>query len=342
MPPVSDALEPGTILRERYLVEFVLGQGGMGAVYFARDQQRDGEPVAVKEMRVQAMDPKIQAAAVKQFRQEAEFLRVLDHPNLVKVFDFFHQEGRYYLVMSYVKGRSLADILSSQKEFFPQDQLLEWVEQLVDVLCYLHSRNPPILFRDVKPSNIIVDSQAHLHLIDFGIARALHPDEVTASFLQGMGSVDYCPLEQYQGIGGTDQRTDIYALGATLYHLLTLQLPPRAGELAAENRKAPSPRLINPGVEPALEELVVNMMAVHKHDRYGSMEQVRSTLKKARRNVQLRQERAAAVKAGVGRIRQSDSSGRTAPRTGNRATTLLLGVLSVVLVGLLVWLVRQS
>lgn len=338
MSSVPDALDAGTILSERYEVEYVLGLGGMGAVYFARDLQQNKAPVAVKEMRVQAGDQHIQRQAIEQFRQEAQFLSVLNHPNLVKVFDFFVQNGRYYLVMGYVQGKTLRELLKSQTEFFPLKTLLEWTVQLVDVLSYLHGQTPPILFRDVKPSNIIVDSENRLRLIDFGIARCLHPDEATATFLQGMGSADYCPLEQYQGVGGTDQRSDIYSLGATLYHLLTLKVPPRAGELAAENKKVPSPRMLNPSIEPALEDLVVNMMAVYKQDRYGSMTQVRAALQKVNRNLELRQERAALGTTSRQRMAEGPPK---APPPKSQSTTYILAGLTAVMLFLMGWLITQ-
>lgn len=342
MNSVPDALDAGTILSDRYLVEYVLGQGGMGAVYFARDQQLNNLPVAVKEMRVQSGDQHLQRQAIEQFRQEAQFLSVLDHPNLVKVFDFFIQNGRYYLVMGYVKGRTLRELLRTQTEFFPLKLLLEWTVQLVDVLHYLHSQNPPILFRDVKPSNIIVDAENRLRLIDFGIARCLHPDEATATFLQGMGSADYCPLEQYQGVGGTDQRSDIYSLGATLYHLLTLKVPPRAGELAAENKKVPSPRMLNPSIEPALEDLVVNMMAVYKQDRYGSMTQVRAALQKVNRNLEIREERASGGRQRTSTIELPAKSGsKSGPKAQQQTTTMILAALTAVMLFLMGWLVTQ-
>ncbi|MBS2036292.1 serine/threonine protein kinase [bacterium] len=341
MSSVPETLEPGTILSNRYQVEYVLGRGGMGAVYLARDQQQN-LAVAVKEMRVQPGDEHLQRQAIEQFRQEAQFLSVLDHPNLVKVFDFFVQDGRYYLVMSYVPGRTLRELLRTQTEFFPLKLLMEWTVQLVDVLHYLHSQNPPILFRDVKPSNIIVDAENRLRLIDFGIARCFHPDEATATFLQGMGSADYCPLEQYQGVGGTDQRSDIYSLGATLYHLLTLKVPPRAGELAAENKKVPSPRMLNPSIEPALEDLVVNMMAVYKQDRYGSMTQVRNALQKVNRNLELREERAAASTTSRRVVPVSELPIKPGSKSQQQqTTTMILAALTAVMLFLMGWLVTQ-
>jgi serine/threonine-protein kinase len=339
LSPSVEPLEAGSLLADRYLVEFVLGRGGMGAVYFARDQANDNLPVALKEMRVQVVDPKAQRQAIEQFRQEAHFLAHLDHPNLVKVSDFFVEQGRYYLVMAYIKGKTLGEMLKARSEPFPVHHVLEWAVQLVDVLAYLHSQDPPILFRDVKPQNIMLDSTGALHLIDFGIARNLTPDSVTATFLQGIGSADYCPLEQYQGAGGTDQRSDIYSLGATLFHLLTLQVPPRAAELVTENKPVPSPRRYNPHIPPSLEDLIVHMMALRKDDRYRSMEHVRSSLFKV----------IAVVERGdpappVGETRPKRKRDRPATGqipSGIKSPWLAVGSLTLVVLGLLIWLAIQ-
>jgi len=336
LAPGTEPLEAGTLLANRYLVEYVLGRGGMGAVYFARDRTRNGDPVALKEMRVQSMDPKAQRQAIEQFRQEARFLANLDHPNLVKVSDFFVEEGRYYLVMAYIKGKSLGELLRGRSEPFPIKSVLEWAVQLVEVLAYLHKQDPPILFRDVKPQNIMLDSDGALHLIDFGIARNYTPDSATATFLQGVGSADYCPLEQYQGAGGTDQRSDIYSLGATLFHLLTLQVPPRAAELVSDNRPVPSPRRWNPNLSSGLEDLIVKMMALRKDDRYRSMDQVRAALNRVIKNLDQRngQERPR-------RRRREKKGSIVLPISGWGSSWLAVATLTLVVLGLLVWLAVQ-
>ncbi|MBN9414569.1 MAG: protein kinase [Candidatus Eremiobacteraeota bacterium] len=276
-------LEEGTVLANRYKVEKVLGQGGMGAVYLARDGSLGDKAVAVKEMRVTAGDDE---GALKQFRQEAQFLANLEHPNLVQVSDFFSAEGRHYLVMAYVKGQNLGEMLLARKGAFPVGKVLEWGRQLAGVLHYLHTQDPPILFRDLKPSNIMLDATGNVRLIDFGIARSFNPEGVTATFLQGMGSAGYSPLEQYQGAGGTDPRSDIYALGATLFHLTTNRVPPSPVELVSENRPMPSPKRWNPTLPTAVEQVLLKMLAVRKDDRYQTMEQVRALLDLAARNLQ--------------------------------------------------------
>lgn len=334
--PGLEPLSAGTVLANRYLIEFILGQGGMGSVYFARDNNLNGQPVAIKEMRLPPLDERSQQQAIAQFRQEAHFLTVLEHPNLVKVTDFFEEEGRHYLVMAYIKGRSLGEMLKTMKEPFPVPRVLDWTNELVDVLAYLHGQNPPILFRDLKPNNIMLDSTGALRLIDFGISRVLTPDSHTATFLQGVGSADYCPLEQYQGAGGTDQRSDIYSLGATLFHLLTLHPPPRVAELVADNRPVPSPKRYNPNLPAPLEELIVHMMAVRKEDRYRNMEQVRSQLAKTVRALE------SGEPAAPRRRREAaPPPARPARQASGQGPWLALGGLTLVVLVLLVWLVVQ-
>lgn len=334
-----EPLAAGTVLSDRYLVEFILGQGGMGSVYFSRDQRLNGQPVAIKEMRLPPLDERSQQQAIAQFRQEAYFLTVLDHPNLVKVTDFFEQDGRHYLVMAYIKGRSLGELLKGMNEPFPVPRVLEWTVQLVEVLAYLHGQNPPILFRDLKPNNIMLDSSGGLHLIDFGISRVLTPDSYTATFMQGVGSADYCPLEQYQGAGGTDQRSDIYSLGATLFHLLTLHPPPRVAELVSENRPVPSPKRYNPNLPAPLEELIVHMMAVRKEDRYRNMDQVRTQLQKTIRALEGGDEPGP---ERPGARRRREAATKPATRTPTlQGPWLALGGLTLVVLALMVWLVVQ-
>lgn len=282
---VSTNLEPGTVLATRYRIESVLGQGGMGAVYLGRIDALN-KPVAIKEMRVQASDEKRQKQAIDQFRQEAHFLANLDHPNLVQVTDFFVEDNRYYLVMAYVKGQNLSEVMQSRRGTLPVAQVLEWALQLASVLSYLHSQEPPILFRDLKPSNIMLDNAGNVRLIDFGIARSFNPDQATATFLQGMGSAGYAPLEQYQGAGGTDPRSDIYALGATLFHLLTNKVPASPVELVATGAGAPSAQKLNPMIPPALDKVISKMMGLRKDERYQSMEQVRSLLDQISKSLQ--------------------------------------------------------
>ncbi|MBI3924145.1 MAG: protein kinase [Armatimonadetes bacterium] len=267
-------LNPGTLLSDRYRIERVLGQGGMGAVYLARVEALDGKPVAIKQMSTPG-----EASAVEQFRREASFLANLDHPNLVSVTDFFEVGGFYYLVMAYVEGQTLEQKLQERGRPFPVAEVLAWADQLCSVLDYLHCQTPPILFRDLKPSNIMVDRTQRVRLIDFGIARTLSPGTVTSTFLQGVGSAGYSPIEQYAGGGSTDPRSDLYALGATLYHALTGCVPVSPVELVSENRALPAMRERNPAVPPWLDRLILRAMRLRKEQRFSSVREFQEALR---------------------------------------------------------------
>ncbi|RME46565.1 MAG: serine/threonine protein kinase, partial [Caldilineae bacterium] len=225
-------LKPGTLLRNRYRIAGLIGTGGMGAVYLADDTRLEGRRCAIKE---QVLDPALSPAASGQFQQEASLLARLDHPGLPKVSDYFSDEagGRDYLVMDYVPGQNLEQLVRNarrEKEFLAEETVLAWLDQLCDILTYLHTRNPIVLHRDIKPANIKLTPENRLKLVDFGLARPFDPaDPRTITGLQGLGSLPYTPLEQYVGhVGHTDARADLYALGATAYHLLTGQPPASA------------------------------------------------------------------------------------------------------------------
>ncbi len=314
------------MLQDRYLVQHVLGRGGMGTVYLARDRAAGDGPVALKEMQIQATDPRARQPAIAQFQQEANLLATLDHPNLVKVSDYFEEEGRYYLVMGLVRGQTLGEILTGRFEPFPVEVVLGWATQLVDVLAYLHRQEPPVLFRDLKPDNIMVEGSGRLVLIDFGIARMLHPESATATFIQGIGSADYCPLEQYVGAEGTDPRSDIYSLGATLFHLLTLRTPPRASDQAMQNRPVPSPRNWNPQINRSLDEMLRQMLALRKEERYGSMEQVRPALQRATRLWHSGEENEPTNPNSIDRRRQRERAPQVRAQDSRRKV-MIIGVL---------------
>lgn len=271
-------VEPGARLSGRYRIESVLGQGGMGCVYLARLEALGDKAVAIKEMTIQPTHGKSQEAAVAQFREEGNLLAHLEHPNLVQVNDFFEDGGCYYLVMAYIKGHTLLEVLTQRGSGLPVPQLLDISFQLCDVLEYLHGQDPPILFRDLKPANIMIDDGGRIRLVDFGIARRLQPEMVTSTFLQGVGSAGYAPLEQYHGAGSTDPRSDIYSLGATLFHLATNQLPVSPAELVSSGQELPSARAINPAVPSSLDQVIARMMAVRKEDRYANVAAVRRAL----------------------------------------------------------------
>jgi serine/threonine-protein kinase len=221
-PPfaITGFLPPQTKLAGRYTIVRRIGRGGMGAVYQTSDDRITGKQWAVKEMSDAAIiNPLEKRRAVDAFQQEAVMLATLDHTNLPKVTDHFSERGKQYLVMDFIEGETLEERVEREDgQPLPVDDVLDWAVQLCDVLEYLHSREPPVVFRDLKPGNVMVTPEGTVKLIDFGIARLFKPGKAadTAFF----GTAGYAPREQY-GKGQTDARSDVYALGATLYHLLT-------------------------------------------------------------------------------------------------------------------------
>ncbi|MFZ6018291.1 MAG: serine/threonine protein kinase, partial [Chloroflexota bacterium] len=222
-------------MRGRYRIVRIIGQGGMGSIYLADDLRLEGRQCALKEVEHdRSLPPDLLQEAREQFLREATVLARLDHPNLPKVSDFFSTGSRDYLVMDFIPGRDLRTLMleaKQQNRFLSEAEVLNWADQLASALSYLHSQNPPILHRDIKPSNLKVTPSGLLKLVDFGLVKVLAPGEVTITVLQGQGTALYTPLEQYGGDSGhTDVRSDIYAFGATLYHLLTNEPPADARE----------------------------------------------------------------------------------------------------------------
>ncbi len=266
-------LEQQTILKERYKVAGPIGQGGMGAVYQAEDVLLTGRVCAIKEIAPDPdLDKKMLTQLQEQFRQEASVLARLDHPNLPKVSDYFTHAGREYLVMDFVPGHDLREILDqalSQNRFLDEKQVINWADQLCDALAYLHSQTPPILHRDIKPSNIKLMPSGLLKLVDFGLVKLLTSDEArTVTIVQGQGTAAYTPLEQYGGDDvHTDTRSDIYSLGATLYHLLTGRAPMTARERFLRPDAFISPRTANPHISIGVEQAILNALELHPDQR---------------------------------------------------------------------------
>ena len=207
------------MLRGRWQVVDYLGQGGMGTVYLARDLNLDNRKCVVKRLRDDFFRDEDKEKAQQFFLREAKVLSKLQHPNIVLVLDSFREDEEYYLVMEYVEGHNLHDMLKEREEPFSEDQVLTWSKQICDVLHYLHAHDPPVIYRDLKPSNVMIDTKDNVKLVDFGIAR-LYQDDGDNTHVVSQG---YSPPEQYWG--GADPRSDIYALGATMYFLLTGEEP---------------------------------------------------------------------------------------------------------------------
>ena len=276
-------LKAGEVLRGRYKIRRIIGQGGMGSIYLADDLRLEGRLCALKEVEHdRSLPADLLREAREQFQREAVVLARLDHPNLPKVSDFFSIGSRDYLVMDYIPGKDLRTLMIEARhagKFLEESDVLNWSSQLADALTYLHIQDPPILHRDIKPSNLKLTPNGLVKLVDFGLVKLLAPGEVTITILQGQGTALYTPLEQYGGDSGhTDARTDIYAFGATLYHLLTNQPPADARERFLDPDRLIPPRQINPDISTRTEKAILWAMALHPADRPQSVEIFRESL----------------------------------------------------------------
>lgn len=276
-------LKPGEVLRSRYKIKQVIGHGGMGSIYLADDNRLEGRQCALKEVEHdRTMPTEMLRQARDQFLREATVLARLDHPNLPKVSDFFSIGGRDYLVMDFIPGKDLRSLMNEARQrevFLPEREVLTWASQLCDALTYMHSQNPPILHRDIKPSNLKLTPNGLLKLVDFGLVKLLASDEMTVTILQGRGTALYTPLEQYGGDAGhTDVRSDVYAFGATLYHLLTNRAPIEARERFLHPDSLVMPRQTNPEISPRTERALLWAMQLHPDDRPQDVEIFRQSL----------------------------------------------------------------
>jgi outer membrane protein assembly factor BamB/tRNA A-37 threonylcarbamoyl transferase component Bud32 len=268
----SEHLQPGVVLVNRYSIQSVVGIGGMGAVYCARDLHFPNvfKKVAVKEMINLARDPVIHDTIVRNFEREANILATLNHPSIPRIYDYFSQDDRSYLIIEFVEGQDLEAILNDAQDFLPEIQVINWAIELCDVLSYLHNNKPePIIFRDIKPSNIMVNQHGHILLVDFGIARTFHTGQKGTM----IGTEGYSPPEQYKG--EATERADIYAMGATLHHLLTRRDPRLEPPFSFDERKI---RSINPNISPELESVIYKALCYEPDKRYSSSEEMKNAL----------------------------------------------------------------
>lgn len=258
----------GTVLRERYRVERVLGEGAHGTVYHASDLKLDGASWALKEICEGSLPLSERAGIIAHFYREAETLKTLNHTGLPKVIEAFAADDRHYLVMEQIEGKTLQDISEMKK---PDIQAVTgWAIKLCEIFTYLHTLSPsPLIFRDLKPSNIMVTSRGRMTLIDFGIARYYDPHKTSDTV--PLGTPGYAAPEQY-GNSQTDARSDIYSLGATLYSLLS------GADVASFNLSFPPLSRLNPSVGPVLEGIVERCLSLSPEQRYQRASDVKSAL----------------------------------------------------------------
>ena len=274
-PPVGDGgglrrLPAGTLLSGgRYKIEKSVAAGGMGAVYRAIDMRFDDEPCAVKEMLDDFQSDVERGQAVDWFKREAKLLLKLNHPCIPRVRDFFVESGRHYLVMDFIDGRTLAEVFTKEGNVpglngargVSEARARSWAQQICNVLSYLHRQYPPIIFRDLKPSNIMVTDRDEVKLIDFGIARTFQSQRQSTIIM----TIGYAPPEQLHGM--PEPRSDIYALGATLHRVLTYHD-------AANNKPSifsfPPVRSLRPDISPAFEQVIMKALALVIEQRWSN------------------------------------------------------------------------
>ncbi|HEX8117503.1 MAG TPA: serine/threonine-protein kinase, partial [Pyrinomonadaceae bacterium] len=271
-------IEPGTLLQNRYRVTRQIGRGGMGAVYVATDE-RFNSTVAVKQTFYH--DDSVLRRA---FEREAVLLNHLRHAALPRVSDHFTEGGGQFLVMEYVEGSDLGELLKARGGWFPAADVLAWADELLDALEYLHAQDPPVVHRDIKPQNIKRTKQGRMVLLDFGLAKGTPSSATMTGSLLGY-SPHYAPLEQVQGTG-TDVRSDIYSLGATLYHLLTGDSPVDALTRAAavvNNEADPllPAHVVRPEVPVAVSRCIRRAMSQKAALRPKSAAEMREMLRQA-------------------------------------------------------------
>jgi formylglycine-generating enzyme required for sulfatase activity len=268
-------LAQGSVLNQRYRVVSLLGEGGFGAVYRVWDLNLE-RPLALKENLATSIE------AQRQFKREAQILFDLSHPNLPRVIDLFvvADQGQY-LVMEFVEGQDLEEMLEQRGKPLPLEKALEWTGQICDALDYLHRQQPPIIHRDIKPANIRITRSSTAMLVDFGIAKLYDADSKTTQGAQAV-TPGYSPLEQY-GRGHTDARSDVYALGATLYTLLTNQLPPASVDRLARSVGELKPASeLNSAVPQGVSQAIEQSMSLECDARFSSAAAFKRALTRGR------------------------------------------------------------
>src|SRR5258706_15654666 len=304
-------LAAGKVLQGRYRVVSQLGQGGMGAVYEAVDERPD-HIVALKETLF--TDERLR----KQFEREARLLARMHHPALPRVIDHFNEADGQFLVMQYIAGEDLSVMLAQKSGPFPQEEVLRWADQLCDALDYLHTQDPQIIHRDIKPQNLKLTARGQVVLLDFGLAKGsagLMSVVTTSASIFGY-TPNYAPLEQVQGLG-TDPRSDIYALAATLFHLITNVKPPDAlSRASAIVNGLPDPLpladQVNAQVGAAVAAVLSKGMSQKRDDRFAAASGMRDALRLAGED---RLGEAATVLIAAGAVQSGGATLTTRPAT---------------------------
>lgn len=253
------------VLQHRYHIQHILGQGGMGTVWMARDMRLNGRACVIKQLREDFFRDEDKQRAITFFEREVDILTQLEHPYIVRVLDRFKEDDKYYLVMEYVMGEDFHSMMQRREgEPYDEEEVVRRAQEICEVLEYLHKQDPPVIYRDLKPSNIMVNTKGQIKLVDFGIARPVEDENENTHVV----SAGYSPPEQYWG--GASPQSDIYALGATMFFLLTGKDP--------EPLKACSPRILNEKVSEKLDLVVQKATSQDPGQRYLSAQEFNEAL----------------------------------------------------------------
>ncbi len=264
------SLKPGTILNYMYRVEKILGKGGMGNVYLV---DRDCKKFVVKELMFAEGTGFDDETTREIFFREAEFMAKFDHPGLPKTYGVFSQNGRDYISMDYIEGQTLEEIINSSPGPLEEYKAIKWAIEIAGIIDYLHnSFHAPVIYRDLKPANIIITPSGKVKLVDFGIARFFNPDKITDTFR--CGSPGYAAPEQYKGRGQTGIQTDVFGLGVILFQMLTKYDP------TVQLFTFPPMKSLNSSITPELERIITRAIQLNPLKRYINMDEFREELRK--------------------------------------------------------------
>jgi serine/threonine protein kinase len=330
-------LSTGQSLNNRYQIIRLLGTGGMGSVYYAHDPVLE-RYVAIKQLMPMPGNAERMAEQMqKQFLREAQTLAALHHPNLPRVTDYFLDGDLHYLVMDYIEGQSLLDLLIANKSGFAEDLVLEWADQLLSALEYIHARN--VIHRDIKPANVRRTTDGYIFLVDFGLAKPYslnHPRTLT--MFHGIGTPEYAPPEQYDPESHTDQRSDIYALGATLYHLLSGQAPVSATRRTADPESFRKLRQANANISPDVENVILRAMEIERAKRFSSAADMRAALNFIRQARLVDPTRTTSLVVAAATLAEPVP----VKQKRNQRGLAMIGVLALLAVGILIGFALQS
>ena len=270
----TSLLKPNALLQARYKITKLIGQGGMGAIYLADDTRFSNRVCVIKEMLDHFSDEEQRRIATNNFLREADMLSSMHHEGIPEVYDRFSEGNRHYLVMEYIQGVDLEQKLEQAEDPFDEKSVLSWAIQICDILSYLHNQQPPIVYRDMKPANLILTKSGKMYMVDFGIARFFNPVKKGTM----VGTQGYAPPEQYRGL--MEPRSDLYALGATMHHLLTSRDPQEEAPFSF-----PKVRELNSRVSIATEKIIEKALEKDVSDRYESAEDMLKAIMKVSSNM---------------------------------------------------------